>query len=409
MSGIHDYDLLIVGGGMVGASLALALSGSGLRLALVDEHAPGDPAQPSYDDRAIALAYGSRRIFEGMGLWPAIAPEAEPICDIHVSDRGHFGFTRLSAREEDVPALGYVVTARQLGSVLLDGLRDCADVDWIAPAQVVAIAADELSAHVTIEQAGERRVLSAALLVGADGGRSFVREQLGLPTRQWRYGQAAIVTNVTPQRPHRNVAYERFTDSGPVALLPMSEGRCAVVWTVREEQLQEVMALDDAAFVRAFQARFGHRLGRFERVGRRASYPLQLLRVRESVRPRTVIIGNAAHTLHPIAGQGFNLGLRDVAALVEEVLGAHLDGRDPGSMQVLRAYESWRQDEQRSVAMGTDGLARLFSNPLAPLRFGRNLGLLAMDLLPFGRHALARAAMGLTGRLPRLARGLAPR
>lgn len=409
MNQARDYDLLIVGGGLVGASLALALSGRGLRLALVDAHAPGDPGQASYDDRGIALAYGSRRIFEGIGLWPAIAPQAEPICDIHVSDRGHFGFTRLSAREEDVPALGYVVTARQLGSVLLGALRDCADVDWIAPAEVVAIAADEFSAHVTIEQEDQRRVLRTALLVGADGGRSFVREQLGLPIRQWRYGQSAIVTNVTPQRPHRNVAYERFTDSGPVALLPMSEGRCAVVWTVRDEQVEAIMALDDAAFVQAFQARFGHRLGRFERVGRRASYPLQLLRVRESVRPRTVIIGNAAHTLHPIAGQGFNLGLRDVAALVEEVLRAHADGRDPGSMQVLRAYESWRHDEQRKVAIGTDGLARLFSNPLAPLRVGRNLGLLAMDLLPFGRHALARAAMGLAGRLPRLARGLAPR
>ncbi len=409
MNQARDYDLLIVGGGLVGASLALALSGRGLRLALVDAHVPGDPGQASYDDRGIALAYGSRRIFEGIGLWPAIAPQAEPICDIHVSDRGHFGFTRLSAKEEDVPALGYVVTARQLGSVLLGALRDCADVDWIAPAEVVAIAADEFSAHVTIEQEDQRRVLRSALLVGADGGRSFVREQLGLPIRQWRYGQSAIVTNVTPQRPHRNVAYERFTDSGPVALLPMSEGRCAVVWTVRDEQVEEIMALDDAAFVQAFQARFGHRLGRFERVGRRASYPLQLLRVRESVRPRTVIIGNAAHTLHPIAGQGFNLGLRDVAALVEEVLRAHADGRDPGSMQVLRAYESWRHDEQRKVAIGTDGLARLFSNPLAPLRVGRNLGLLAMDLLPFGRHALARAAMGLAGRLPRLARGLAPR
>jgi len=408
MSVQHDYDLIIVGSGLVGASLAVGLSGRGLRMALVDTHAPGDPGQPGYDDRGIALAYGSRRIFEGMGVWPAVAPEAEPIRDIHVSDRGHFGFTHLSAEEEGVPALGYVATARQLGAALLGRLRECDDVEWIAPAQVVAIAADEFSAHVTVERDGERQVLAAALLVAADGGRSFVREQLGLPTRRWGYGQSAVVTNVTPSQPHRNVAYERFTDTGPLALLPMSEGRCAVVWTVRDEQVEEVMAMDDQAFSKAFQDRFGHRLGRFQRVGRRASYPLQLLRVRESVRPRTAVIGNAAHTLHPIAGQGFNLGLRDVAALVEEVLGAHSAGRDLGDAAVLQAYEDWRQTEQRTVAMATDGLARLFSNPLMPLKLGRNLGLAAMDLLPFGRHALARAAMGLTGRLPRLARGLTP-
>ena len=409
MSGPHDYDLIIVGGGMVGASLAIGLSGRGLRMALIDAHAPGDPGQASYDDRAIALAYGSRRIFESMSLWSAIEPEAEPIREIHVSDRGHFGFTHLSAQEEDVPALGYVATARQLGQVLLGRLCECADVDWIAPAEVTAVSSDEVAAHVTLQDEAGQRILNTALLVAADGGQSFVREQLGLPIRQWQYGQSAIVTNITPSRAHRNVAYERFTDTGPVALLPMSEGRCAVVWTVRDEQVEAVMALDDGAFLKAFQDRFGYRLGRFLRVGTRASYPLQLLRVRESVRRRIAIIGNAAHTLHPIAGQGFNLGLRDVAALIEEVLRAHQGQQDIGGAEILAAYEDWRRAEQRNIAMATDGLARLFSNPLAPLRLGRNLGLLAMDLLPFGRHALAQAAMGLAGRLPRPARGLGPK
>jgi 2-octaprenyl-6-methoxyphenol hydroxylase len=260
-----------------------------------------------------------------------------------------------------------------------------------------------------LQDAAGQRVINTALLVAADGGQSFVREQLGLPTRQWQYGQSAIVTNVTPGRAHRNVAYERFTDTGPVALLPMSEGRCAVVWTVRDEQVGDVMALDDAAFLEAFQERFGYRLGRFLRVGRRASYPLQLLRVRESTSRRIAIIGNAAHTLHPIAGQGFNLGLRDVAALIDEVTGAWAAQRDIGAERVLTAYANWRHAEQRNVALATDGLARLFSNPLMPLRLGRNLGLLAMDLLPVGRHALARAAMGLSGRLPRPARGLGPK
>lgn len=408
MNPVHDYDLIIVGGGMVGASLAVALSGQGLRMALIDAVAPGAAGQPGYDDRAIALAWGSRRIFEGMGVWPGLASAAEPICEIHVSDRGHFGFTRLSAEEERVPALGYVATARCIGEVLLGRLRECRDLDWIAPARVVAVSSDDIAAHVTIEEEAGQRVLNSALLVAADGGRSFVREQLALPTRQWQYGQTAIIANITPGRPHRNVAYERFTDTGPVAMLPMSEGRCALVWTVRDEQVETVMGLDDGSFLAAVQERFGQRLGTLRRVGRRAGYPLQLLRVEESVRRRVAVIGNAAHTLHPIAGQGFNLGLRDVAALVEEVMRAHRAHRDIGADSVLAAYEDWRRPEQRRVALATDGLARLFSNPLPPLRLGRNLGLLAMDLLPPARHGLARAAMGLAGRLPRLARGLGP-
>jgi len=408
MNQAHTHDLLIVGGGMVGASLAIALSGRGLRIGLIEAFPPGDPGQPSYDDRAIALAYGSRRIFEAMQLWDDIADDAEPIADIHVSDRGHFGFSHLSAQEENVPALGYVVTARRLGHSLIGRMRECDDVELIAPAKVTAVSSDEDAAHVQVQREAEQLALSAAVLIAADGGKSFVREQLQLPTQRWEYGQSAIVTNITPSKPHGNVAYERFTDSGPVALLPMSEGRCAVVWTVRDEDVESVMALDDEEFLKAFQERFGYRLGRFERVGKRASYPLSLLRVKESVRGRIAIIGNAAHTLHPIAGQGFNLGIRDVSALVDVLTQAQADGIDLGATAVLRKYEDWRRGEQRNIALATDGLARLFSNPLAPVRFGRNLGLLAMDLVPGARHQLARAAMGLVGKLPRLGRGVAP-
>jgi len=408
MNGSPEYDVLIVGGGMVGASLAIALSGHGLRIGLVEAFAPGDPGQPGYDDRAIALAYGSRRIFQAMQVWSDLEGDAEPIDAIHVSDRGHFGFTHLSAQEEQVPALGYVVTARRLGHTLLGRLRECADVELIAPAQVLAVDSATHSAGVRVRRGAEEVELRARLLVAADGGKSFIREQLQIPTQCWAYGQSAVVANITPVRPHRNVAYERFTDSGPVALLPMSEGRCAVVWTVRDEDLDGVMALDDAAFLKAFQHRFGYRLGRFVKAGKRSSYPLALLRARESVRQRIAIIGNAAHTLHPIAGQGFNLGIRDVAALVDVVLDARHAEADIGGADVLQRYAAWREAEQRNVALATDGLARLFSNPLGIVRLGRNLGLLAVDLLPGARHGLARGAMGLLGRLPRLGRGLAP-
>lgn len=408
MKATVDFDVLIVGGGMVGASLAIALSGHGLSIGLVDAFEPGDRSQPGYDDRAIALAYGSRRVFESIGIWQGLTQDAEPISKIHVSDRGHFGFSHLSAAEEGVPALGYVVTARRIGQSLVSQLRECPDVCSIAPAEVVALLPGHASAGVRVIEAGEERELRARLLVAADGGRSFIREQLNIPTTRWAYGQSAVVANISSSRPHNNVAYERFTDSGPVALLPMTEGRSALVWTVRDKDVDTVMGLDDMAFLAAFQERFGYRLGRFIKVGKRDSYPLSLLRVRESVRERIAIIGNAAHTLHPIAGQGFNLGLRDVAALVEVVLDAHAAKQDLGSTEALGRYQRWRQDEQRTVALATDGLARLFSNPLGALRLGRNLGLLAIDLLGPARHRLARGAMGLLGRQSRLSRGLPP-
>ncbi|MCW5587676.1 MAG: 2-octaprenyl-6-methoxyphenyl hydroxylase, partial [Chromatiales bacterium] len=374
------YDLIIVGGGMVGASLAIALAGRGLRMALIEAYPPGVDGQPSYDDRAIALAYGSSRIFDAMGVWPAMRGSAEPIHDIHVSDRGHFGFTRLAAEDEGVPALGYVITARELGRVLLEQLPQVGSLDVIAPARLLGFvdAGDRVS--VEVERDGLVSTLESRLLVAADGGNSTIRERLDVPVQRWQYGQSAVVTNITPAQAHRNVAYERFTDSGPVALLPMSEGRCAVVWTVLDAQVDEVLGLDDGQFLAAFQQRFGYRLGRFEKVGKRAAYPLSLLRARESVRGRVVVIGNAAHTLHPIAGQGFNLGIRDVAALAEVIDAASAAGSDIGAPAVLATYEAWRQAEQRNVALATDGLARLFTNPLSLVRMGRNLGLLAMEL-----------------------------
>lgn len=400
------YDLIIVGGGMVGTSLAIALSGRGLRIAIVEAHPPGADTQPSYDDRGIALAYSTQRIFDALAVWPDIARVAEPIHEIHVSDRGHFGATRLRAAEEGVPALGQVVTARELGRVLVQRVSDDVALDVIAPAVVSDFHDDGERVSVTVERNGISEQLHCRLLVAADGGESAIRERLDVPLVRWQYGQSAVVTNITPQRPHRNVAYERFTDTGPVALLPMSDDRCALVWTVQDAQLDDILALDDAQFIDAFQQRFGFRLGRFQRVGSRAAYPLSLLRARESVRGRIVIIGNAAHTLHPVAGQGFNLGIRDVAALAEVICDAQAQGDDIGAAEVLATYEQWRHAEQRNVALATDGLARLFSNPLAALRIGRNIGLLAIELMPGARHALARGAMGLLGRQPRLARGV---
>jgi len=329
-----------------------------------------------------------------------------PIHTIHVSDRGHFGFTRLRREEEGVPALGYVATARVLGKALLERLAELNTVEVLAPAQLVDFQVSGECVEAGLRLDGEALSCTAKLLVAADGAQSSIRAQLGIETTQRDYGQTAVIANVTPERPHQNVAYERFTDTGPMALLPMSEQRCALVWTVRSDQSDAIMALDDADFLSRLQARFGYRLGRFLKVGQRHAYPLYLLRARESVRPRMALIGNAIHTLHPVAGQGFNLGLRDVATLAEVIMDAQRNGRDIGGSTVLDRYADWRQADQRRVAVFTDSMVRLFGQNFPPVTWLRDAGMLALDVCPPAKRWFGRLTMGRAGRLPRLARGL---
>jgi len=401
-----DFDVLIVGGGMVGASLACALARRPLRIGVVESFPFGATAQSSYDDRSIALAYGTRRIFEGMGLWQGIAAAATPIEQIHVSDRGHFGATRLRAAAHGFDALGYVAESRALGRVFAATLAALPQVELICPARVKALETGPDLARVTIEQGAAERAVTARLVIGADGADSSVRRWSGIGAQRVEYGQSAVIANLTPERPHRNIAFERFTDSGPLALLPMSDGRCALVWTVRTEDCAGILALGDGEFLAHLQLRFGRRLGRLYRIGARTAYPLALVRAHAYTAARLALIGNAAHTLHPIAGQGFNLGLRDVAALAEVVCDAASAGQDIGSRTVLAHYEEWRRRDQAHVLRATDGLVRLFSNDHAPLVAARIAGLVLVDLLPPLKRALMRRAMGLAGRQPRLARGL---
>lgn len=399
-------DVLIVGGGLVGASLALALGRAGLDVAIVEAHPLRINEQPNYDERSIALAQGSQRIFAGMGLWDALSEAVCPIHTIHVSDRGHFGFTRLKREQEGVEALGYVASARLLGNALIRELDRTDKVRLLAPAQLESFRVEDEKVCATLKQEGALLECSTRLLVAADGAQSQVREQLGIDTHQWDYGQTAVIANVTPSQPHNHVAYERFTDTGPMALLPLNNNHCSLVWTLRADQVDEVMALDDAHFLARLQARFGYRLGRFVKVGARHAYPLQLLRAKQSTSKRLALIGNAVHTLHPIAGQGFNLGLRDVAALAEVVMDAQRSGIDIGTAEVLQRYADWRQLDQRRVVAFTDGMVRLFGQTLPPLVGLRNAGMLALDLCPPAKRWFGRLTMGRSGRLPRLARGL---
>lgn len=403
---MQAFDVIIAGGGMVGACLARALSGQGLRIAVIEAERPERRAAPGYDDRAIALAYGTRRIFDGLGVWPDIEAGATAIHRIHVSDRGHFGAVCMDRDEEGLPAIGYVVPARIIGQVLADAVAGLPDVSAVTPARVVGTDQAADCVRVTIDAQGATETVTARLVVAADGADSLLRARAGIDSVQTDYGQTAIITNVTPQQPHANVAYERFTDTGPLALLPMSEGRCAVVWTVAGGEADAVLALDDAAFLEQLQERFGQRLGRLTRAGRRQAWPLRLLSARQAVAERLALVGNAIHTLHPIAGQGFNLGARDVAVLAEVIVDAVRAGEDPGADAVLARYAGWRRRDHANVTVFTDGLARLFTVPLPGLGMARSAGMVALDLLPPAKRLLTRLTMGRSGRMPRLARGL---
>lgn len=414
---MQDYDIVIIGGGLVGGSLACALRGSGLKLAVVEAVSPpqsghgaaanrGTPPPAQYDERVIALSLGSRRIFGGMGLWDAMADAAEPIRRVHVSDRGHCGFAHLDADDEGVEALGYVTAARAIGAAIEQGLADADDIELLRPARVGGLRMGRDEAELEVAVDGRSRLLRTALVVAADGGDSGIRRRLKLGVRERAYGYDAIISTLVPEQAAPGVAFERFTDSGPLAMLPMTRGRWSVVWTAREQDTPAILALDDEAFIERLQQRFGSRLGRLTNPGRRIAYPLKLALAKRITGERLALIGNAAHTLHPVAGQGFNLGLRDVAELADLLVEAQHTGRDPGGPAVLRGYRERRSGDQRGVALATDGLARLFVNPFPPVRAARDAGMLALDLFPPARHALAKRFMGLHGRLPRLARGL---
>jgi len=406
-SDIPRFDIAIVGGGMVGASLACALARTTLRVAMIEAVALDAPNQPSYDDRTIALAYGGRRIYEAMGLWDEVATQGiSPILGIHISDRGRFGFTRLRADALGVPALGYVIENRILGRTLYAHLREADNVELFCPVSLESIQVEDGIAELRLRHDGTMTRLRARLVVAADGADSAVRQAMGITAVRTDYEQSAVVTNVTPGRPHNNIAYERFTETGPLAVLPMRDERCAIVWGARREQVEAMLGWSDDEFLARLQQRFGDRLGEFARIGRRAAYPLFLTRVQEHVRPRLALIGNAAHTVHPVAGQGFNLGLRDVAALAEVLVRAAQAGEDIGALPVLQRYARWRARDNRVIATFTDVLVKLFSTDFLPLALARNAGLIAVDLLPPVKRALMRITSGLAGRLPRLARGL---
>lgn len=385
--------IVIVGGGMAGAALALLLRHRGeARVTLVEAvalpEADDAPMPPSFDARSTALAAGTLKAFDEIGVLEPLLEKATDIKTVHVSRQGRPGITRLRAEEEGVPRLGAVTENRWLGRVLLAAMRADPNIEIIAPDRVVALKRLESGHRVTLESGAER---DAALLVVADGARSRTRERLGIAAHHDDSGHDALVANVLPGTPHEGMAYERFADRGPVALLPLTEDRMALVWTGARDFIGEMAALDDDAMLEALDGVFGSRMGHFQRIGQRHRYPLILTKAAAQAVPGAVVVGNAAHTLHPVAGQGFNLTMRDLILLADTVAGTD----DPGDLARLRYWEEQRVGDQAAIASASRWLGELFRVRFGPFAHGRQLGLVAMDLFGGPRSVFARRAMGL--------------
>jgi 2-octaprenyl-6-methoxyphenol hydroxylase len=406
----QSFDVAIVGGGLAGASLAAALAPLPLSVALIEAHAPGSSAQPSFDERTTALGNASRRAFEALGVWSRLAPEAAPITSIHVSDAGRFGFARLDAARFEQQALGYVVPNRVLGRELWRALAGAPRIMPFMPARLRALQVDEASARLQVEQDGRTTPISARLVVAADGAQSMVRQVAALSATVEEYGQVAIVAALRTDQRNDGVAYERFTSAGPMALLPLrgaqGEAWRTLVWAAVPADADRLMQLPPMQFMHEWQQAFGWRAGRALGLGTRGRYPLALTRSTGTVAPRIVLLGNAAQSLHPVAGQGFNLALRDVATLAEMLAAAN--GADIGATDWLAGFEAARGADRNGVVGFTDTLVRVFGSRHPAVVAARDAGLLLFDLLPPAKRALSRVSLGFGGQSPRLMRGLAP-
>lgn len=399
---IHTCDIAIIGGGLVGASLAVALAPLNLRIVLI-EAAPPPASVASWDERCIALNAASQQIVTGLGLWDALAPAAAPILSTHISERGRFGVARFTAEQAGLPALGYNLPMRAIGAAFADAAARTS-LQTFTPAKLTSLLQAGDVVHLGIATNEGPIELAAQLVVAADGARSTVRELLGIGAQSRDYRQSAIVTAIRPQRAHRGVAYERFLPSGPLAVLPKpddAQGQaCSLVWTVATENCSDYLALSDEQFLAAAEDAFGERLGRFTTLGRRAAYPLERVLGNRLSAPRVLFLGNAAQSLHPVAAQGFNLGLRDVATLADVLA----EPGDRGASARLARYEAQRESDRARVAGFTDGLVRVFSNAVPGLRALRHLGLLALDLTPPLKQAVLQQNLGYGSAAPALAR-----
>jgi 2-octaprenyl-6-methoxyphenol hydroxylase len=403
-----DAELVIAGAGLNGMLLAVACAGAGLAVAVVDPQPSAAMLDRGFDGRTSAIAYGSRLVLDGIGLWPQVAGDAEPIREIRVADDNSPLFVHYDAAElgaelgEAATPLGYIVENRVLRRALFELAQALPSLRLVMPGRVAAIEASG-SGVVALLDNGER--LRARVIAAADGKDSPLRRAAGIQAVEWRYPQTGIVTTVAHTRPHAGIAVEHFLPAGPFAILPMTGNRSSIVWTEKAALAPRILALPEAEFAVELAARFGDFLGALAPVGPRWTYPLALMQAARYVGRRLALIGEAAHVIHPIAGQGLNIGIRDVAALAELIVDQRRRGLDIGDDAVLQRYQRWRRADALLLAAVTDSLNRLFSNEIAPIRLARDLGLAAVHRLPPLKRLLMRHAMGTLGDRPRLARG----
>lgn len=391
----NQFDVVIVGGGLVGASLVVALAPLNLRVALIEAAAPPQSG-PSWDERCIAINDGSHRIFESLGVWPELLAEASLITSTHISERGRFGVARFSAADAGLSALGYNIPFRHIGQTLWRAAQKTS-ARLICPARLQAMEQGADAVQLLLDS-GE--TLSTRLVVAADGAQSAVRKLLNISAQTHDYKQSAIVTAIRTSRSHAGVAYERFTPGGPIAVLPKPDDACSLVWTVPSDQVETMLTWSDEEFLAQAYETFGERLGTFKELGRRNAHPLTQVMSAQLTAPRVLFAGNAAQSLHPLAAQGFNLGLRDVATVADVLSSA----ADPGSAETLSEYENRRGNDRERVSGFTDRLVRTFSNRVPGLRGLRHLGLLALDLTPPLKDAVMRQNLGLGGLPSKFAR-----
>ena len=404
---MRKTDLLISGGGMVGLTLALACAQGGLKTVIVDSAPAALQLEPAFDGRVSALAYASVRLLTALQVWDDLAPHAQPIREILVTDGKVAGATspfslHFDAQEVGAESLGHIAENRHTRAALQAAVARAANLELIAPATIKSLATDAGSAVVTLADGSQ---IAAALVIAAEGRESRLRAQMGINTIGWSYPQTGIVATVEHEKPHNGVAYEHFLPSGPFAILPMTGNRSSLVWTESKAKAPGLLALDEAGFHAELARRFGDHLGTTRAAGPRWSYPLAFHIARDFVKPRFALAGDTAHGIHPIAGQGLNLGLKDAAALAEVLLDAARLGRDIGALDTLKRYERWRRFDSFTLAASTDAMNRLFSNDIAPLRHLRDLGLGVVDAIGPARRFFMRHAGGDVGKLPKLMKG----
>jgi len=404
---LRRVDVLISGGGMVGLPLGLALAQGGLKTVIADAAPPAKVLDPDFDGRVSALAYASVRMLGALGVWEGLAPNAQPIREILVTD-GKAGQAaspfslHFDSQEVGAEALGHIAENRHIRAALFKAVEGAANLELMAPAAVKSLTVEAGGAIVRLANGEE---ISAHLVIAADGRESPLRAQMGVQIVGWSYPQTGIVATVEHERPHNGVAYEHFLPSGPFAILPMTGNRSSLVWTEAKTKAPGLLALDEAGFNAELARRFGAHLGATKSAGPRWSYPLSFHLARDFVRPRFALAGDCAHGIHPIAGQGLNLGLKDAAALAEVLLDAARLGRDIGALDTLKRYERWRRFDSFVLAASTDAMNRLFSNDIAPLRHLRDLGLGIVDSIGPARRFFMRHAGGDIGKLPKLMKG----